>query len=163
MSLAAIPALWWMQGSTEFSSGAYVSAPRSSQYSLVSTHDFTAIAVLRGLTGIAEGSVMAICLAVVAASRQRERNFALWAMGQLALGAIACSYCRESLPITAHRTLYRISTVNGSRTADGAMATRLPSACANALVGRPAVTAGTAAALAAVLTFISRSVACGPT
>ena len=155
MSLAAIPALWWMpRFDRAFVGRLCLCAAVATNLLCVGTHDFTAIAVFRGLTGIAEGSVMAMCLAVVATSRQRERNFALWAMGQLALGAIALLVLPRIAP--AYRSPALFIALALLMTAALPMVQwlpRPPGASANALVGRPAVTAGSAAALAAVLTF----------
>jgi len=86
----------------------------------------------------------------VAASRQRERNFASLAMGQLALGAIALLVLPRVAPDYRSPVLfYRISTVNGSRTADGAMATTSPERFAQCFGRQAGGHGGTAAALAA--------------
>jgi predicted MFS family arabinose efflux permease len=90
MSLAALPAVWWM---SRYDWGAVV---RSCLCAMVvgnllcaGVHDYRWLLVLRGLTGVAGGSAMAVCLAVVGMSQHRERNFALWAVGQLVVGALA--------------------------------------------------------------------------
>jgi DHA1 family inner membrane transport protein len=155
MSLAAIPALWWMPRFDRVYVGRLcLCAAVVTNLLCVGAHDFTAIAVLRGLTGIAEGSVMAMCLAVVATSRQRERNFALWAMGQLALGAIALLVLPRVAPDYRSPVLFiALALLMAAALPTVQWLPRLPGASANALVGRPTVTAGAAAALAAVLTF----------
>ncbi len=136
MSLAAIPALWWMpRFDRVFIGRLCLCAAVVTNLLCVGTHDFTAIAVLRGLTGIAEGSVMAICLAVVAG-----------AISLLVLARIAPDY-RSPVLFFALALLMAavLPTVRWLPHPAGALA--------NASVGRPAVTAGAAAALAAVLTF----------
>jgi DHA1 family inner membrane transport protein len=90
MSLAALPALWWME---VYDWGAIVRrclvAMVIGNLLCATVHSFPTLALLRGLIGLAGGSVMAVCLAVVGTSQQRERNFAFWAIGQLVVGAIA--------------------------------------------------------------------------
>jgi hypothetical protein len=92
MALAALPALWWMR---VFNWGATVRwclvAVAIGDLASASVHHPAALIALRGLSGLAEGSVMAVCLAVVGRSTQQERNFALWATGQLIVGAIILS------------------------------------------------------------------------
>src|ERR1700687_77299 len=79
MALAALPAIWWVR---RFDRAKVVRACLCAiviaNLLCTATRDFGLIAILRALTGLAGGSVMATCLAVVGASRQRERNFALW-------------------------------------------------------------------------------------
>src|SRR5882762_5315073 len=155
MSLAALPALWWMSRVDRGSvvrlclCGAIVT-----NLLCVGTHDFNRIAVLRGLTGIAEGSVMAVCLAVVGTSRQRERNFALWAIGQLVLGAVALLVLPRVVPDYRSPVFFTaLAMLMAAALPMVQWLPRTPVATANALVGRRGVAAGAAAALAAVLTF----------
>ena len=155
MSLAAIPALWWMPRFDRVLVGRVsLSAAVVTNLLCLVLHDFPRIAILRGLTGIAEGSLMAMCLAVVGTSRRRERNFALWAFGQLVLGAIALAVLPR---ITAE---YRPPALFLSLAL--LMAAALPTVqwlprgrggSATAVAGKPLVTGGAAGALAAVLAF----------
>jgi MFS transporter, DHA1 family, inner membrane transport protein len=155
MSLAALPALWWM---SRFDRGSVarlcLCGAIVTNLLCVGTHEFSRIAVLRGLTGIAEGSVMAVCLAVVGTSRQRERNFALWAIGQLVLGAVALLILPRLVPECRSPAFFIALAL--------LMAAALPTvqwlprnavASANALAGKRTVTARATAALAAVLMF----------
>ena len=155
MSLAAIPALWWMSRFDRAAVGRLcLCAAVVTNLLCIGTHDFTRIAVLRGLTGIAEGSVMAMCLAVVGTSRQRERNFALWAIGQLVLGAIALLVLPRIVPDYRSPLFFTaLALLMAAALPTVHWLPRTPVASANAPAGRRAITAGAAAALAAVLTF----------
>jgi len=155
MSLAAIPALWWMPRFDRVSVGRLcLCAAVITNLLCVGAHDFTRIAVLRGLTGVAEGSIMAMCLAVVGTSRQRERNFALWAIGQLVLGAIALLVLPRIVPDYRSPVFFTaLAMLMAAALPMVQWLPRTPVATANALVGRRGVAAGAAAALAAVLTF----------
>jgi predicted MFS family arabinose efflux permease len=88
MSTAAIPAVWWTQcaARTPIVRGCLL-AMVAGNLLCIAYHDVAVLLVLRMVTGVAAGSVMAACLAVIGASGNPERNFAWWAVGQLTLGA----------------------------------------------------------------------------
>ena len=89
MSIAAIPATWWTGRRNRIAIvRCCLAATIVANLLCLVYHDFGGFLVLRAVAGVAGGSVMAACLSVVGASRKRERNFAFWAVGQLALGAV---------------------------------------------------------------------------
>jgi predicted MFS family arabinose efflux permease len=88
MSIAAIPALWWTQCAARSRIVHWcLIAMAAANLLCIAYHDVAVFLVLRMVTGVTGGSVMAACLAVIGASGKPERNFALWAVGQLTLGA----------------------------------------------------------------------------
>ncbi|HEV7611214.1 MAG TPA: MFS transporter [Steroidobacteraceae bacterium] len=88
MSIAAIPAVWWTQCAARTPIVRWcLVAVVAGNLLCIAYHDVAALLVLRMMTGLAAGSVMAACLAVIGSSGNPERNFALWAVGQLTLGA----------------------------------------------------------------------------
>jgi predicted MFS family arabinose efflux permease len=53
---------------------------------------FVALAMLRSLTGIGAGSVILVCSATVAMTRERERNYGFYVVGQLVLGVLGVKF-----------------------------------------------------------------------
>jgi predicted MFS family arabinose efflux permease len=99
MSIAAIPAIWWTQRSDRTGIVRWcLAATAATNLLCVVYHGFGILLVLRAVTGLAGGSVMAACLSVVGASGKPERNFAFWAVGQLALGAGALALLQAISP-----------------------------------------------------------------
>jgi predicted MFS family arabinose efflux permease len=107
MSAAALPALWWL--------------PRwpwprlllvallvmiAGDVACMHAASFAALATLRCLTGLAGGSIMCICLAVIGMSSQTERNFGWWTIGQLLLGAVGLAVLPRVLPSIGLQGLY---------------------------------------------------------
>jgi predicted MFS family arabinose efflux permease len=155
MSIAAIPAVWWTQcaARTSIVRGSLI-AMAAGNLLCIAYHGVAALLVLRMVTGVAAGSVMAACLAVIGASGNPERNFALWAVGQLTLGAAVLALL-PSVSIGARATVIFVGLAT-------AVAASLPLAGwlhvpARIAQGRqtaaPKLTLGAAAGLVAVFAF----------
>ena len=107
MSLAALQALWWLprwSWSRLLIGALLVMIVGNVGCAYLST--FTALAGLRFVTGLAGGSVMVICLAVIGMTSQTERNFGWWTIGQLLLGAIGLTLLPRVLPAVGLPGLY---------------------------------------------------------
>ncbi|MFE7415789.1 MFS transporter [Rhodococcus sp. NPDC057529] len=89
MSFASIPALWWMKKfnirtmSTIFGV-IFIAGNISSAY----IDDYGTLLAVRFLTSLAGGSLMVLCMSLAARTRDRNRVYGLWVMGQLSFGAI---------------------------------------------------------------------------
>ncbi|MFC9358656.1 MFS transporter [Rhodococcus sp. NPDC057014] len=89
MSFASIPALWWMKKfnirtmSTIFGV-VFIAGNVSSAY----IDDYGTLLAVRFLTSLAGGSLMVLCMSLAARTRDRNRVYGLWVMGQLSFGAI---------------------------------------------------------------------------
>ncbi|QSE90645.1 MFS transporter [Rhodococcus pseudokoreensis] len=89
MSFASIPALWWMKKfnirtmSTIFGV-IFIAGNISSAY----IDDYGTLLAVRFLTSLAGGSLMVLCMSLAAQTRDRNRVYGLWVMGQLSFGAI---------------------------------------------------------------------------
>ena len=93
MSIAAIPAVWWTQRPARTPVVRWcLIAMAAGNLLCIAYHGVAVFLVLRMVTGVAAGSVMAACLAVIGTSGNPERNFALWAAGQLTLGAAVLAW-----------------------------------------------------------------------
>ena len=49
---------------------------------------FAQLALVRALTGLGSGSIMALCLKGIGMTRNKDRNFGYWVMGQLVSGCV---------------------------------------------------------------------------
>ncbi|MEN0135779.1 MAG: MFS transporter [Rhodococcus sp. (in: high G+C Gram-positive bacteria)] len=89
MSFASIPALWWMNKfnirtmSTIFGA-VFITGNITSAY----IGDYEILLGVRFLTSLAGGSLMVLCMSLAAQTRDRNRVYGLWVMGQLSFGAI---------------------------------------------------------------------------
>ncbi|KAF0960404.1 MFS transporter [Rhodococcus sp. T7] len=89
MSFASLPALWWMKKfnirtmSTIFGV-IFIAGNVSSAY----IEDYGTLLAVRFLTSLAGGSLMVLCMSLAAQTRDRNRVYGLWVMGQLSFGAI---------------------------------------------------------------------------
>ncbi|MGW5144687.1 MFS transporter [Rhodococcus koreensis] len=89
MSFASIPALWWMKRfdirtmSTIFGV-IFIAGNVGSAY----IDDYGTLLAVRFLTSLAGGSLMVLCMSLAAQTRDRNRVYGLWVMGQLSFGAI---------------------------------------------------------------------------
>jgi len=92
MSLATLPALWWLPR-YNWRTVVRVSLVVMVLANLLSmgAKSFALLASLRLVSGLAGGSIMLVTLAVIGMTRQQERNFGLWAVGQLVFAAIGLS------------------------------------------------------------------------
>jgi predicted MFS family arabinose efflux permease len=112
MSIAAWPALWWLpRWSWPKALAVMLAVMVAGNVACVFVSSFGALAALRCLTGLAGGSVMVVCLAVVGLTQQTERNFGWWTISQLLLGAIGLSLLPRVLPAVGLRGLYCALTV----------------------------------------------------
>jgi MFS transporter, DHA1 family, inner membrane transport protein len=155
MSIAALPALWWM---TRFDWGVVVRvclcAAVVGNLLCAGAHGFYWLAALRGTTGLAAGSAMAGCLAIVGSSRRRERNFALWASGQLVVGAVALLLLPR-IPAT-HRVqvlFVSLAVLLAALLPIASWLSRVEAGSRRKSPGKPLLTIGSLSALAAVLAF----------
>jgi predicted MFS family arabinose efflux permease len=107
MSLAAWPALWWLpRWSWPKLLTVMLPVMIAGNLACAFVSDFGVLAALRGLTGLAGGSVMVVCLAVVGMTRQMERNFGWWTISQLLLGAVGLALLPRVMPLVGLRGLY---------------------------------------------------------
>ncbi|MBC2639174.1 MULTISPECIES: MFS transporter [unclassified Rhodococcus (in: high G+C Gram-positive bacteria)] len=89
MSIASIPALWWIKKynlrtmSTIFGT-IFIVGNICSAY----IGEYGTLVAVRFLTSLAGGSLMVLCMALAAQTRDRNRVYGLWLMGQLCFGAI---------------------------------------------------------------------------
>ena len=88
MSLATLPAYWWLPRSNWRRAAllaglVFISANLAS--SLVS--DYYSLMSARVASGLAGGSLMILCISCAASTANRDRVYGLWVMGQLILGA----------------------------------------------------------------------------
>ncbi|MDF3305740.1 MFS transporter [Rhodococcus sp. T2V] len=89
MSFASIPALWWMKRfdirtmSTIFGV-IFIAGNVGSAY----IDDYGTLLAVRFLTSLAGGSLMVLCMSLAAQTRDRNRVYGLWVMGQLSFGAV---------------------------------------------------------------------------
>lgn len=107
MSLAGWPALWWLPRwpwPRLLAAALLVMIAGNVACAFATT--FPAIAALRGVTGLAGGSAMVICLAVIGMTRQTERNYGWWSISQLLLGALGLTILPRVLPAIGLRGLY---------------------------------------------------------
>ncbi len=107
MSIATWPALWWLpRWSWRKVLWIMLSVMIAGNVVCTFASDFATLAALRGLTGLAGGSVMVVCIAVIGMTRQTERNFGWWTISQLILGAIGLALLPRVLPAVGLRGLY---------------------------------------------------------
>lgn len=100
MGLATFPALWWVNR---------ISWPRLLHIALLGlivaniacvwTRSAAALATVRFLAGLAEGTVSIVCMSALRLTANPERNFAAWVVAQLAVGAL----CLALLPFLLAR------------------------------------------------------------
>lgn len=88
MSLATLPAYWWLsrinwRRAALLAGLVFISANLAS--SLVS--DYGSLLSARVVSGLAGGSLMILCISCAATTANRDRVYGLWVMGQLVLGA----------------------------------------------------------------------------
>ena len=89
MSFASIPALWWMRKfnirtmSTIFGT-VFIVGNISSAY----IGEYGTLLAVRFCTSLAGGSLMVLCMSLAAQTKDRNRVYGLWVMGQLSFGAI---------------------------------------------------------------------------
>ncbi|MDN3460763.1 MFS transporter [Rhodococcus sp. APC 3903] len=89
MSFASLPALWWMKRfnirtmSTLFGA-VFIAGNISSAF----IDEYGTLLVVRFLTSLAGGSLMVLCMSLAAQTKDRNRVYGLWVMGQLSFGAI---------------------------------------------------------------------------
>jgi MFS family permease len=107
MSLAALPALWWLPrwSWSRLLVGALLVMIAGNVACAFAT-TFATLAGLRFITGFAGGSVMVVCLAVIGMTSQTERNFGWWTIGQLMLGAVGLALLPRVLPTIGLPGLY---------------------------------------------------------
>ncbi|MFO1402311.1 MAG: MFS transporter [Steroidobacteraceae bacterium] len=107
MSLASWPALWWLpRWSWRKVLRVLLSVMIAGNLVCAFVGGFATLAALRALTGLAGGSVMVVCIAVIGMTRQTERNFGWWTVSQLVLGAIGLALLPRVLPAVGLRGLY---------------------------------------------------------
>ncbi len=107
MSLAAWPALWWLpRWSWPKLLYAALLVMIVGNVACAFSTSFVTIATLRCVTGLAGGSAMVICLTVIGMTRQTERNYGWWSIGQLLLGALGLALLPRLMPTIGLRGLY---------------------------------------------------------
>ncbi len=89
MGLATIPALFWLHRLnwrrvvvTALIANAFC------HFLSAGANSFELLVTLRFAAGLFAGTAMAVCLASLGLTEQRERNFGLWVVGQLVVGAV---------------------------------------------------------------------------
>lgn len=89
MSLATIPAAFWLKR-VNLRHAALVSALLFIIGNLLSAQaeHYAPLIILRGMTALGGGSLMILCMSCAASLPNSSRIYALWVLGQLALGAI---------------------------------------------------------------------------
>ena len=107
MSIAAIPALWWVPVAQwrRLTSAALLVMILGNLLSAFAT-SFAVLAPLRFTTGFAGGSIMVICLRLIGTSRETERNFGWWTVGQLLLGSAGLALLPRFVPAIGLRGLF---------------------------------------------------------
>lgn len=89
MSLASIPALWWMRRyNLRRLSLAFAVVFMLGNIASAYIDDYTTLLLTRFVTSLAGGSLMVMCMSLAAQARDRNRVYGLWVMGQLLFGAI---------------------------------------------------------------------------
>lgn len=88
MGLATLPALWWINR-LNWRQVARVALLITVAGNLLSASldSFSAFLLVRLLTGFAAGTAMSVCLAAIGLTRDPDRVFGLWVVGQLIIGA----------------------------------------------------------------------------
>jgi len=90
MSLASIPATWWMRRFSWHRIGfTAVAVFVLANLSSIGAQGFASLLVLRGCSALAGGALMILAMTAAARVPDKERMFGLWVTGQLVLGAIA--------------------------------------------------------------------------
>jgi predicted MFS family arabinose efflux permease len=112
MALATLPALFWMNR-VDWRRAVRIAIVVATVATAASAfaHEFTALLLLRGLSGFAQGSAMVVCMATVGRTQARERNFGLWVVGQLVLGAVGLAVMPQVLPHTGLAGFYAVLAV----------------------------------------------------
>jgi MFS transporter, DHA1 family, inner membrane transport protein len=107
MSLAALPSLIWLPSAPwRWIIVAALLTMIAGNLLCAFVGSFAALAALRTLTGFAGGSIMVICLRLIATSRETERNFGWWTVGQLVLGAAGLAVLPRLIPQIGLRGLF---------------------------------------------------------
>lgn len=88
MSLATLPAIWWIKR-VNWRVAAVAAAAVFIAANLLSmvAETYTGLLILRFASALAGGSLMIICLASAATTPHPSRDYGLWVMGQLVVGA----------------------------------------------------------------------------
>lgn len=99
MAVATLPAMWWMprfdwRRAVQIALVVMVAG----NLAAMGTTAFEPLAALRALTGLAGGSIMVVCLALIGRSAAQERNFGWWVVGQLVVGAIGVEVLPQVVP-----------------------------------------------------------------
>lgn len=89
ISLASLPALWWM-GRVNWRRAAYVAVAVMAAANVASiwAMSFHALFVMRLVAALAAGSLLVLSLAAIGKTGQQDRNFGFWVVGQLVMGAV---------------------------------------------------------------------------
>lgn len=92
MSLATLPSFWWLKR-VDWRRAALLAGVLFIAGNLASSQaqSFQTLAALRGMTALAGGSLMVLCLSCAAAMPNPSRAYGFWVLGQLVLGAIGLS------------------------------------------------------------------------
>jgi predicted MFS family arabinose efflux permease len=99
MSVAALPALLWLPTAPwRRITVAALAVMIAVNLVCAFVTSFPLLASLRFVSGFAGGSIMVICLRLIATSRETERNFGLWTIGQLVLGAVGLAVLPRVVP-----------------------------------------------------------------
>lgn len=107
MSLAALPALMWLPHAPwRRVTVAALVVMIIGNLLCAYVGSFTTLAALRFVCGFAGGSIMVICLRLIATSRETERNFGWWTVGQLVLGAVGLAVLPRIIPLIGLRGLF---------------------------------------------------------
>ncbi len=108
MALVTFSTLWWMRFWN------WRTAIRSCLVLMVlgniassqSVDSGTALAFWRFVSGLGSGSVIILCMVTIGQTRQRERNYGWWVVGQLVLGAIGLKLLPGLLPHYGLESVY---------------------------------------------------------
>jgi predicted MFS family arabinose efflux permease len=108
MALVTFSTLWWMRFWN------WRTAIRSCLVLMVlgniassqSVDSGTALAFWRFVSGLGSGSVIILCMVTIGQTRQRERNYGWWVVGQLVLGAIGLKVLPGLLPHYGLESVY---------------------------------------------------------
>ncbi|HVW70588.1 MAG TPA: MFS transporter [Steroidobacteraceae bacterium] len=93
MGVVVPPAFWWMaRWDWRRVTVACLVLVAIGNAASACAHSFLALAILRSLTGIGAGSVILVCSATVAMTRERERNYGFYVVGQLVLGVLGVKF-----------------------------------------------------------------------
>lgn len=109
MSLATLPALWWVRR-LDWHQALYAAMATMvvGNLACMGTTSFAGLATLRILVGLAGGSVMVICLTLIARTSQTARNFGWWTVGQLVVGAVGLALLPRVMPSVGLRGLFGV-------------------------------------------------------